>query len=138
MALAIISVILISFAITFTGCAQSEKNIPTPSKDKDPVNHITTVIYDKARDPNIKDVSHFAAGQMPALKIQSHVGGEGFFMVVNSSSGDMVKAEKIDLSKDQIVYWPLLNLAPGSYIASIKMPGSVESDSWYFTVGSKK
>ncbi|MHC4264930.1 MAG: hypothetical protein ACYSUK_03255 [Planctomycetota bacterium] len=133
--------ILIStcLSIAFTGCTDFENYVLTTGKESSPVNnHITTVIYSQIRDPNVREVSDFAIGEVPAIKIQDYPGTVALFKVVNESNGNLIRAEKITTSEDKAVYWPLPGLEPGSYVASLRGMGFFKPEFWTFTVGVGK
>ncbi|MHC4256549.1 MAG: hypothetical protein ACYSUL_13245 [Planctomycetota bacterium] len=130
--------ILISLClfVAFTGCTDFENYVLATGKESSPVNnHISTVRYYQIRDPNVSQVSDFTIGEVPAIKIQDCPGPVALFKVVNESNGNLIRAEKINTSKDRVIYWPLPRLEPGTYIASIRGWGFAKAEFWTFTVG---
>ncbi|MHC4188015.1 MAG: hypothetical protein ACYSRQ_07465 [Planctomycetota bacterium] len=122
--------------ITLTGCADFENFVLSTNKDSPSVNkHISTVIYYEIRDPNVRQISDFAVGEVPAVRIQNCPDAVALFKVADSSTGKLIRAERITTRKDKVVYWPIPEIEPGTYIASLHVPGFIKAEFWTFTVG---
>ncbi len=56
------------------GCVESQKAPAAVTGHVDTDRHISTVVYSRLRDPDMKAVSEFGAGQLPAIRIQRQAG----------------------------------------------------------------
>ncbi|MHC4688711.1 MAG: hypothetical protein ACYS5F_03580 [Planctomycetota bacterium] len=132
--------ILIStcLSVAFLGCTDFESYVPATNKKQSPVNnHIATVIYYQIRNPNVREVSDFSIGEVPAVRIEDCPGTVALFKVANASDGNLIRAEKITINTDKAIYWPLPGLKPGTYVASLRVPGFIRAELWTFTVGKE-
>ena len=127
-------VVGVFFIFAAVGCEESQKAPAAVIEHVDTDRHISTVVYSQLRDPDVKAVSEFSVGQLPAVRIQGCVGEKAHFTVLGLSDGRLVRVGEVDISKNRVSYWPLMGLAPGKYLAKLRVPKSIHSETWEFTV----
>ncbi len=96
---------------------------------------LTAVLYSEIRDPNICSRNSFAAGEVPAIKIQGCGGKEVRLLVIETEAGRLIVGQTVRLKNGQTYYRPLPHIPPGRYKISMAGQG-VPRSSYAFTVSN--
>ncbi len=94
---------------------------------------IVPVRYLEIKSPDLQAAYHFHPDEIPALRIHSSGRVEGL-LIIESETKKFVRGKKLDLSRGELFYQPLLNLKPGDYTAYIRGQGVIHNTSCRFVV----
>lgn len=94
---------------------------------------IVPVRYREIKSPDLQATHYFHPDEIPALRIHSSGRVEGL-LIIESETKKFVRGKKLDLSRGEIFYQPLLNLKPGDYIAYIRGKGVTHNNPCRFAV----
>ncbi|MHC4213095.1 MAG: hypothetical protein ACYSWP_06965 [Planctomycetota bacterium] len=126
-------IVAVSLAISVisTGCGQLV-GFGTPVSKS--LSNISTVRYLEIRDPNAKQVDRFKIGEIPAIKIEGHKNIKVLFIIIDITTGDIVKSKSLNIRKGETIYWPLLKLEPGLYMVSLLTTKGTRTDRHQFSI----
>lgn len=111
--------------IFFFGCATT----PTPSY------HVGVVVcrYHEA-DKAAWGTDDYGKGEVPAVKVMGYGGKTIHWDVMNIESGQVLFEKTEYVPEGKFIWWPLKNLAPGSYQARLRVHGNIV-DTYTFSSG---
>lgn len=124
-------VVTVFFGAFLSGCEEHSQLQPKYTASAE---HIVSIRYSDATNVQALTKDHFIAGEVPAIRIQDCGGHEVFFLLVESSTGKVVKAVKQYIGKGKTLYWPFPHLHEGSYYVVLKVPGITQKETCTFMV----
>ena len=130
---ATISLATVLFVVFLAGCKEQSKIQPNQTYTP-PTKHILTISYRDASNAQALAKEHFVTGEVPAIRIKNCGGHVAFFLLVDSSSSKVIKAEKQNIGIGKTLYWPFPHLPEGSYYVVLKVPDITEKETCTFTV----
>jgi hypothetical protein len=123
--------ISLAISVISAGCGRlSDFGTPGPKS----LSRISTVRYLQIRDPNAEQVDSFRSGEIPAIKIEGYRNIKVLFIIIDITTGEIVKSKSLNIRKGETIYWPILKLAPGLYKVSLLTSKGTETDHHNFSV----
>jgi hypothetical protein len=121
----------LAISVISTGCGKLSDFGTQGSKS---LSRVSTVRYLEIRDPNAEQVDRFKIGEIPAIKIEGHKNIKVLFIIIDITTGDIVKSKSLNIRKGETIYWPLLKLEPGLYMVSLLTSKGTRADHHQFSI----
>lgn len=122
---------VIFVVIFLSSCGKQNQS---QSKNNSFTEHIVSIRYRDAANPQAPEKDTFVAGESPAIRIQGCGGHTILFLLVDSSTSKVIRGQEEYVGQGKNLHWPFPDLANGSYYVVLKVPGITKREVCEFTV----